>query len=233
MRKNVILYVEDDRAWAKKEIENFQKNGFIVVWAQNKEETLRLYHEKMPDIIILDIRLSSNDDGYWILREIRSKDQQIPILLNTSLVDEITAVKYLHAGGNDFIRKSKITPKEVIAKVSNFIHFNPSNIEQKKKTIITSDTFVDWAKNELVYCGKPEKLPHLETHLLQLLSMNMNMFMDREVIYSQLLIDDKHKNKNQSYINKSLCYLRKKLSKDKKIQIKTEPKNGLGLFIND
>ena len=143
------------------------------------------------------------------------------------------AVKYLHAGGNDFIRKDKITPKEVIAKVSNFIHFNPANKEQKKKTILTSDTFIDWSKNKLVYCGQPEKLPPFETHILQLLSMNMNMFIDRDIICSQLLIDDDNKDKTESYINKSLCYLRKKLSKDEKIQIKTECKNGLGLFIND
>lgn len=230
MKKNVILYVEDDRRWAEMEIANFQDNGFIVEWAQNREDALRLYREKAPDIIILDLMLVSADDGHWILKTIRSMDQQIPILLNTNRKDKTTAVKYLQAGGDDFIRKGDTDKDEIIAKISRLIQRSSVNQERKLKSTLTSDTSVDWARNTLTCCGHTENLPPRETHVLQLLSMSLNTLIGREIIESQVFATGKS---SENYLNKSITYLRTKLEKDKKIEILSKRKNGIGLFISD
>lgn len=211
-----ILYAEDDARRARKDIANFEANGFDYVWAKNRKDAYDFYKDHSPDIAILDVMMPDADDGFWVAKKIRGKDWHIPILFLSSILDEDIIKKGYEAGGNDFIRKSYVYDTELIAKINSAIQNKPVNDEKKQKVVITPDTYVDFRDNRLVSCGQTEKLTRPECHLLQLLYRRKNIPQNRESIMLQVWKDDPN---NVIYMNKAVTKLRKTMSKDKRITL--------------
>ena len=230
MKKHVILYAEDDEKCALNDIKNFEENGFIVIWKKEQTQAIEYYHQCLPDILILDIKLKDSvKGGFEIAKKIRERDQRTPILFMTSLVDEKTAVKAFEIGGCDFIRKG-MHKEEVIARIKNFIQLCPVNNELKQKIVLTSETYLDLINNELISCGHAERLSPIESHLLQILFHHKNMPQEREAVTNQI---GREMVNATEYMKKAVCKLRKLLSRDTRIRIIAKRKASIMMKIDD
>ena len=229
MRRHLILYAEDNAAMANKLKEVFETNGFSVLWAQNREDAIRLYREHLPDIALLDIKMQREDDGFLIAKKIRETDQHIPILFLTVIDDGDMATKGLHMGGNDYLRKG-VSDRELIAKVNSFIQHNPVHPERKQKLVITSDTYIDLIHNQLVSYGHVEDLSPTECTLLQILLLHRNIPQDRQWVIKQVWQEP---GEAPIRTNKAACRLRKLFSRDKRLQLIAKRNDSITLFIND
>ena len=67
-----------------------------------------------PDIVVLDISLSG-PDGLDILKEIRTKTTNLPVLILTMHDESIYAERAVRAGANGYIMKQEATEKVLVA----------------------------------------------------------------------------------------------------------------------
>lgn len=101
---NRILLVEDEESMAVGLEYNLIDEGFIVSWAKDGKEALKLFESKEFDLIILDIMLPYYD-GYEIAKIVRSKKPQMPILMLTARTSIEDKVRGLEIGADDYMTK--------------------------------------------------------------------------------------------------------------------------------
>ncbi len=83
-----------------------RKEGHQVFSAKNGLETVAIFKEQRPDIVLLDA-LMPELDGFDAARQIKALagDELVPIIFLTSLQDTESLVHCLDAGGDDFLSK--------------------------------------------------------------------------------------------------------------------------------
>lgn len=91
-----ILIVEDDTSLANLEAEVLTAHGFLVTIASNGEQALSTLHQSIPDLVVLDLELSTALSGWDVLDTLRTYTR-IPVILATS--SETDVRKYRHIRG--------------------------------------------------------------------------------------------------------------------------------------
>jgi len=99
-----ILLVEDDKGIARFVKKGLLENSFSVDVASNGEEGLELALYKGYELIILDILLPKMD-GREILRRLRERDIQTPVIFLTAKDSENDIVNGLNLGADDYLTK--------------------------------------------------------------------------------------------------------------------------------
>ncbi|NID11481.1 sigma-54-dependent transcriptional regulator [Fibrivirga algicola] len=104
----MLLIIDDDIAVQTSLSLLFRKEGFAVRIADGPFETREVLDEETPEAILLDMNFSvetSGDDGIRLLRYIRERLPNVPVLLITGWGSIELAVQGMKAGANDFITK--------------------------------------------------------------------------------------------------------------------------------
>jgi two-component system, OmpR family, copper resistance phosphate regulon response regulator CusR len=99
-----VLVVEDEQKISDAIAKGLRESGFDVTIAPSSEEAFFVLHSLRPDMVVLDLGLPRRS-GMELLRQIRSMNIQIPVLIltsNNSLDDRVAA---LDAGADDFLLK--------------------------------------------------------------------------------------------------------------------------------
>jgi DNA-binding response OmpR family regulator len=99
-----ILVAEDDAPLAEFLHQRLQQEQFAVQVVSNGTEAQRLASDQSYDLVILDLN-HPGADGLDVLREIRLKRPDIPVMMVTgaSMVEE--RVRGLDAGADDYVAK--------------------------------------------------------------------------------------------------------------------------------
>lgn len=104
----MLLIIDDDIAIQTSLSLLFRKEGFAVRVADGPFETFDVLEEEKPEVILLDMNFSvdtSGDDGLRLLRRIRERLPNVPIILITGWGSIDLAVEGMKAGAKDFITK--------------------------------------------------------------------------------------------------------------------------------
>jgi len=104
----MLLIIDDDIAIQTSLSLLFRKEGFAVRVADGPFETREILETETPEAILLDMNFSvdtSGDDGLRMLRYIRERLPNVPVLLITGWGSIELAVQGMKAGANDFITK--------------------------------------------------------------------------------------------------------------------------------
>ncbi len=88
-----ILLVEDDLTLATLEAEILAAQGYTVVTVHSGELAITILHRSIPDLVVLDLELIGNIQGWDVLQELRTFSS-IPVLITSS--SATTARKYMH-----------------------------------------------------------------------------------------------------------------------------------------
>ena len=101
-----ILIVEDDLDLAEMLSAYFSVQGYKILTAAWGEDAVKLCHEKLPDLVVLDIRLPDTD-GYQVARRLRGhrRTKHLPIIFLTEKRDRIDKLAGLELGVVDYITK--------------------------------------------------------------------------------------------------------------------------------
>jgi DNA-binding response OmpR family regulator len=110
-----ILIAEDDLNIREGLRDLLSQEGYEICVAENGRIALDLYETEKPQFVILDIMMPEMD-GYTVCREIRSKDNDIPIIFLSAKSEEIDRVIGLELGADDYISKPFGT-REVVARI--------------------------------------------------------------------------------------------------------------------
>jgi DNA-binding response OmpR family regulator len=84
MSQPKILVVDDEKHIRMLYREELEADDYVVATSDGEEDILDVIARENPTIVILDIKLGVNRSGLDLLQEIRTKDQQIPVILSTA-----------------------------------------------------------------------------------------------------------------------------------------------------
>jgi len=90
------------------------KNGHETIMAKDGEQALRLFAEKSPDLVVLDVGMPELD-GLEVCKRIR-RDSDVPILFLSARDDEIDRILGLEIGGDDYLTKP-FSPRELVTRI--------------------------------------------------------------------------------------------------------------------
>jgi len=92
-QKAEILLVDDDPDIKDSLRIILEANGHAVRTAANGREARAALEERMPDLMILDIMMSTDTEGFDLAYELRENPdfKKLPILLLTSFLDKVRA----------------------------------------------------------------------------------------------------------------------------------------------
>ena len=119
-----IFLVEDHPIFRKglAEILNSQKHFEVCGEAEDALEALTAIKEKRPDFVILDVSLK-NSSGIELIKDIKLRYSDIPILTLSMHDEAIYAERALRAGARGYLMKQE-APETVVKAVSHILGGN-------------------------------------------------------------------------------------------------------------
>ena len=133
-----ILIVENQKIQAKF-LENILTNAGYkhIHTTTNPSETIQIFYQFHPDLLLLDLALPSND-GFGVIRQLRGlgKEDYFPILALSSERGQEMRLKALEAGATDFLTKP-FDDAEVLARIRNMIEMRilDSQVRHQNKVL--------------------------------------------------------------------------------------------------
>jgi DNA-binding response OmpR family regulator len=120
-----ILVAEDDKFLASAYKVKLKKAGYEVKIVFDGNELLQSMNTFKPDLIILDLVMPVLD-GFAVLEKLRASTRwkSIPILVASNLGQSEDIVRATKLGANDYILKTELSMKKLLAKVSSFLQKN-------------------------------------------------------------------------------------------------------------
>jgi len=110
-----LLLVEDDPALARGLVDNFRDEGYDVRIVGHGDEALPSVAAFRPDLLVLDIMLPGRS-GLDILRDLRARDELLPVLILTAKGEVVDRVVGLELGADDYLAKP-FALRELLARV--------------------------------------------------------------------------------------------------------------------
>ena len=158
--KELIYIVEDDEGMQEVYEGAFEENYETKIF-ENGKDFFDVFNVKKPDLVILDIMLPIMD-GFTILTKIREVDEKTPVICVSAKSDEISFVKGLNKGADDYMAKP-FSILELLARVK-------TNLRRAKLYITNADGFsIDNNVYKAFYNDKDLGLTIKELKLLKIL----------------------------------------------------------------
>lgn len=222
-----ILLAEDEKALSKAIVKIFEKNNYSVDAVYDGEEALHYLDAGCYDAAVLDVMMPKMD-GITLLKTIRSKGNQIPVLMLTAKSDIEDRVLGLDSGANDYLPKPFDT-RELLARIRSITR---SKTAADTKLTVGNIT-LDRATFELSSPSGSFRLANKEYQMMEYLMVNPHRIISTDMFMEKIWGYDNEAEINVVWVY--LSYLRKKLTAlGANIQIKSSRNAGYSLEdVND
>lgn len=223
-----IFLVEDDLSFGSVLKSYLEINDYLVEWVDDGKYALEHFRKGLFNICILDIMLP-HVDGFTIANEIRKINNEVPIIFLTAKKLKEDVLKGYGAGGDDYITKPFDTDI-LLAKIKAIL--SRRDFQAGTKDIYEIGKFIFNSKLRTLTIGDVEyKLSPKEAQLLELLAINQNALISRELALKKIWGSDDYFTARSMdvYITK----LRKFLSEDPALNIKNIHGAGFQLIVRE
>ena len=133
-----ILLVEDEEKIVRMVDRALGAHGYELLSANNGEEGVRLAITEQIDLVLLDITLPLLD-GYEVLRRVRARLPDLPILMLTARDDLPNKVASFDAGADDYLTKP-FALEELLARIKALTR---RTVHQRESVIRVGDLWMD------------------------------------------------------------------------------------------
>ncbi len=202
-----LLVIEDEEKIAKAIKRGLEQESFAVDTANNGESGLDLALGEEFDLIILDVMLPGNTDGFEICRLIRKENSSVPVLMLTAKDTIPDRVRGLDIGADDYLIKP-FAFDELVARVRALLR---RPVESKSNVLSYADLTIDLTTKKVERASKAIDLSAKEFSLLEYLIRNPERILTKENIINHVWSFDSDilPNTVEVYIG----YLRSKIDK--------------------
>ena len=114
-----VLIVEDDAALREALKDTLELSGYEVIEAAEGETALRLLEQRRVGIVVSDVQMKPMD-GERLLREIKQRLPQLPVLLMTAYGMIERAVEAMRAGACNYLPKP-FEPEALVSEVARWM----------------------------------------------------------------------------------------------------------------
>lgn len=222
-----ILLVDDEIELVNSLKAILQKENFSVDGVSDPRDVKYYLESSSYDLIILDIMMPYLD-GYTLLKSIRDKKINTPVIFLSAKSDIEDKLKGLDLGGDDYLTKPFST-KELIARIKAIVRRN----NQKADNILSfHDLVLSLSSYKLIYKEKEISLVNKEFQIMELFMLNPNFIYSSEDILKKVWSYDSYSDTTTVWT--FLSSLRKKLAfLTDKIKIKSNRGVGYSLIYED
>ena len=211
MSEQRILVVDDEPKLLRLVWEVLTATGFEVIATGSGREAVQKAALEQPDLVLLDIVLADEVDGYEVARQVR-QFSDVPIIMLTARVEQADMLQGFEAGADDYITKP-FSSKELLARVRAVLKRSSRN-EPAVTEIICGDLEIDLARRSVSKSGLNIHLTRTEFNLLFELAAHPNKVMLHDQLLSAVW-GPEYRN-DLDYLRAYIRYLRKKLESDPK-----------------
>jgi len=174
-----VLLLEDDANLGLVLQEHLQMNGFAVTLCSNGEEGMVEFAREAFDLCLVDIMMPKKD-GFAFAREVRSRNQQIPLIFLTAKAMKEDKITGFRIGCDDYLTKP-FSIEELLLRIEAVLRRSstaPAAVDAAQFDI-GSYSF-DYQRQVLSRGSVDVKLTPTESELLRLLCVNLNRILDRD-----------------------------------------------------
>ncbi|MDX9726994.1 MAG: response regulator transcription factor [Bacteroidales bacterium] len=228
MKSAKIFLVEDDLSFGSVLKSYLELNDYQVDWVDDGKYAVEHFRKGSFDICILDVMLP-HVDGFTIAGEIRKINTSVPIVFLTAKKMKEDVLKGYGSGGDDYITKPFDTDI-LLAKIRAILARR--EFQTGTRDIYEIGKFIFNSRLRTLSIGDEErKLSPKEAQLLELLAVNPNELISREMALKKIWGSDDYFTARSMdvYVTK----LRKFLSDDSSVNIKNIHGAGFQLIIRD
>ncbi len=178
-----VCLVEDEVDLASLIKTYLEKAGYNVVSFAKGSDAIN-YIGNVVHIWILDIMLGDDINGYDIIKAIREKDEDVPVIFTSARDQDLDKILGLELGSDDYITKP-YSSKELVLRVNKII--KRVYKDDNNNNILTYDTYtIDLTRRIVLQNDKEIKLTTLEFDLLVLFIKNKEKCFTREEILDEV-----------------------------------------------
>jgi len=181
--KETILVVEDDASIAKGLEKNLRFEGFSVFTAPDGERGLELAVDKAPDLVVLDVMMPRMN-GFEVLRELRRRDIQVPVIVLTAKGEEMDKVRGLDLGADDYLTKPFSLP-ELLARIQAVLR-RKRRFEREIERVAFGRVEVDFRARTVTVDGEAIEMTAREIDLLRFFLSREGEALDRQEILNRV-----------------------------------------------
>ena len=209
-----VLYVEDAAFLAEAVKHNLEKQGISVDLANNGEDGLESALSDIYDCIVLDImlpRLSGTD----ILKRMREKNIQTPVIMLSALSEVETKINHLDHGADDYLAKPFKTA-ELMTRIKALVR-RPKNID------VSSITYGDLVLDKTNATLNGEQLTAKEIEMITEFMKSPEVLISKEYLLAKVWGEDGLGEGNyvESYISRIRKLLKKIHSKTRIVTVRS------------
>ena len=207
-----ILIIEDDFMIAESTETLLKYNHFEVDWVNNGIDGLKQLQQQSYDVVLLDLGLPMMD-GMQVLKNIRQKFPQLPVLIISARDQLKNRVEGLNQGADDYLIKP-YEFDELLARIQALLrrsglHF--SNLDSQKK-LSHAGLDLDIDQHHACLNGQQIELSNREWSILTALLSHPNKIFSKTDLEDKLYDFDSDVSSNT--IEVYIHHLRGKLGKD-------------------
>ena len=174
------ILIADDEERIRRLVSDFlRRDGYTVLQAADGGQAMELIDQKLGsiDLIILDVMMPVYD-GWRVLRHIRSKNTEVPVMMLTARTEENDEVFGFDLGADDYITKpfSPIVLSARVRAIEKRCHQRSEGVYQ------AGELSVNEIRREVCVAGQTVDLTPKEYELLIYFKNNQNIAVSRENI---------------------------------------------------
>lgn len=127
MSEKKILIIDDDPDFVQSVKQVLEARGYIVDSAPDGEAGIKKAREIVPNLILLDVMMSKNTEGFEVSRELPKDDvlKSIPVIMITGIREKMNLAFGFEPDSTwlpvKAVLEKTIKPDQLLAKVEEFI----------------------------------------------------------------------------------------------------------------
>lgn len=126
MPRQRILIVEDEEHLLSFYCETLERAGYKTYTARAGREALEVFAKAAPDLVILDLGLIGEMDGFQVLSVLRVQRQsEVQVMILTAQAGETKAVQGFNLGADDYVLKP-VSGDHLVARVRAQLRRGPT-----------------------------------------------------------------------------------------------------------
>lgn len=225
-----VLIVEDDVNLGSTLAGILEIKKLNVHYSNGYDDVLFVFNEFNPDIILMDVLLPGDQNGFKIAEKIRKNKNQVPIIFITSLEGAVAMKKAFSFTNADYINKP-FRIEEVLLRMDKLLS-KQYRFNLTENFYRVGDTLFFPEEQLLRKANKKIHLNKYQTMVLVVLCNNQDNYLSRNDIIQEVWGVDNCKIKENS-LNNVLSALRKYFADDPKVEINSVMKLGVKLYVEE
>jgi len=153
-----IAIVEDEPTIRENYADVFKQQGYSVSLYESRDEAIKAFDVRLPDLALLDIGLQDDaEGGFEVCRILRNKSATVPIIFLTARDSDLDIISGLRLGADDYLTKDISLPNLSARVAALFRRINalttmPTTDDILERGLLTIDMnrfSVDWQQQRV------------------------------------------------------------------------------------